>query len=268
MAHDKHAGDTPNHLPRLTKQQYKNQLYKVQVELVHMQRDLINTGARVAVIVEGRDGAGKDGFIKRLVEHMAPRETRVVALGKPNTRDETSWYFQRYVPHLPAAGEFVVFNRSWYNRAGVEKVMGFCTNAQYQEFLDVVPTFEQLLVRSGIQLLKYFLDISKPEQAERLGARKKDPLKQWKNSPIDAKAIELWDAYSEARNVMLERTTHAMAPWHVVRADDKKTTRVEVIKDILSRIDYPDKDEDLCSPDPRVVFPFDTEFLTRKWIAP
>lgn len=266
MAHKKTS--TLNHLPKITKQQYKNQLYDLQVQLVRLQRELINTGERVAVIVEGRDGAGKDGLIKRLVEHMAPRETRVVALGKPSSREESSWYFQRYVPHLPAAGEFVIFNRSWYNRAGVEKVMGFCTGAQYQEFLDVVPTFEQMLARSGIQLFKYFLDITKEEQAARLDARRGDPLKQWKNSPIDAKAIELWDAYSEARNVMLQRTTHAVAPWHVVRADDKKLTRVEVIKDVLSRLDFPGKDDELCCPDPRVVFPFDDEFLTRKWIAP
>lgn len=259
---------TPNHLPTITKPQYKKQLYDLQVQLVRAQRELINTGARVVVIVEGRDGAGKDGLIKRLVEHMAPRETRVVALGKPSSRDESSWYFQRWVEHLPAAGEFVVFNRSWYNRAGVEKVMGFCTNAQYQEFLDAAPTFEQMLTRSGIHLLKYFLDITKDEQAVRLEVRRNDPLKQWKNSPIDAKAIELWDAYSEARNIMLQRTTHAVAPWHVVRADNKKLTRVEVIKDVISRLDYPGKDEELCSPDPRVVFPFDDEFLTRKWIAP
>ncbi len=268
MTHNKKHDKPPNHLPKLGKQQYRQQLYDLQVQLVRLQRELINTGARVAVVIEGRDGAGKDGLIKRLVEHMAPRETRVVALPKPTTREESSWYFQRYVQHLPAAGEFVVFNRSWYNRAGVEKVMGFCTNVQYQEFLDVVPTFEQMLVRSGIQLHKYFLDITKDEQQRRLDARHGDPLKQWKNSTIDAKAIELWDAYSEARNVMLERTTHAVAPWHVVRADDKRLTRIEVIKDVLSRLGYPDKDEDLCSPDPRVVFPFDAEFLTRKWIAP
>jgi len=266
MAHNK--DETPNHLPKLTGKEYKQQLYDLQVEMVHLQRDLINTGARVAVIVEGRDGAGKDGLIKRLVEHMSPRETRIVALGKPTMRDETSWYFQRYVPYLPAAGEFVIFNRSWYNRAGVEKVMGFCTNAEYQEFLDVVPTFEQMLVRSGIKLHKYFLDITKVEQAKRLEERMKDPLKQWKNSPIDAKAIELWEAYSEARNVMLQRTTHGLAPWHVVRADDKKLTRIQVFKDILSRLEYPEKNKELCACDPRVVFPFDEEFLARKWIAP
>ncbi len=258
----------PNHLPKLTKAAYRNQLYDLQVELVRFQRELISNGTRVAILIEGRDGAGKDGLIKRLVEHMAPRETRVVALPKPSDRDQSSWYFQRYVPHLPAAGEFVVFNRSWYNRAGVEKVMGFCTPHQYQEFLDVVPTFEQMLIRSGIVLHKYFLDITKDEQDARLTARRDDPLKQWKVSPIDDKAIELWDAYSEARNVMLERTTHAQAQWHVVRADDKKLTRVEVIKDILSRMTYPKKNMELCSPDPRVVFPYDSEFLAREWIAP
>lgn len=258
----------PNHLPHISKASYKQQLYDLQVQLVRFQRELIAKDARVAIIIEGRDGAGKDGLIKRLTEHMAPRETRVVALPKPSDRDQNSWYFQRYVPHLPASGEFVIFNRSWYNRAGVEKVMGFCTPHQYQEFLDVVPTFEQMLIRSGIQLHKYFLDITKDEQKARLEARREDPLKQWKISPIDDKALELWDAYSEARNIMFERTTHAQAQWHVVRADNKKLARIEVIKDILSRGKFAKKDPELCSPDPRVVFPYDEEFVQRGWIAP
>ena len=164
---------------KLSDAEYESALYDLQVELVKFQRDIIANGEKVLVIVEGRDGAGKDGSIKRIVEHLSPRETRVVALPKPSDREQSQWYFQRYVPHLPSAGEFVLFNRSWYNRAGVERVMGFCTPAQTEHFLDEVAEFETMLVKSGIQLFKYYLDISKAEQKERLEARREDPLKQW-----------------------------------------------------------------------------------------
>ena len=199
-AHARHAG-------------YGKTLRTLQIELVKFQKHLIAHGDRILIILEGRDSAGKDGTIKRVIEHLSPRETRVVALGKPSTRDESEWYFQRYVPHLPAAQDFVLFNRSWYNRAGVEWVMGFCTEAQYEEFMETVPVFEQMLVRSGIQLFKYYLDIDKAEQRRRLKARLTDPLKQWKMSPIDAAAQKHWKDYSVARNAMFARTHTPTAPW-------------------------------------------------------
>jgi polyphosphate kinase 2 len=185
----------------------------------------------------------------------------VVALGRPSDRDLGAWYFQRYVPHLPVAEELVIFNRSWYNRAGVEYVMGFCTPKQHEEFMQSVPRFEAMLVESGIRLLKYYLDISRREQSRRLEARKHDPLKQWKISPIDEVALKHWKAYSEARNTMLLRTHTPFAPWHIVRADDKKPARLNLIRDMLSRLDYCDKDEKLARPDPTVVFEFKPAYI-------
>src|ERR1041384_7027808 len=178
---------------------YKHKLHELQIELVKLQRDLIKDNARVLVILEGRDAAGKDGTIKRLTEHMSPRETRVHAPSKPSSREESEWYFQRFVPFLPAAQEFVVFNRSWYNRAGVERVMGFCTEAQAEDFLTSVVPFEQMLARDGLEIRKYYLDITKKEQKKRLDDREDDPLTQWKVSPIDEKAQKKWSAYSSAR---------------------------------------------------------------------
>ncbi len=178
--------------------------------------------------------AGKDGAIRRLTEHMSPRETRVHAPGKPSSREETEWYFQRFVPFLPAGEEFVVFNRSWYNRAGVERVMGFCTNAEVEEFFESVVPFEAMLVRDGIAIRKYYLDISRHEQRQRLKARAGDPLKQWKLSPVDAKALRNWNAYSAARDEMFRRSSHPSAPWRIVRADIKKAARLELIRDLLA----------------------------------
>ncbi len=232
---------------------YAKALIRLQIELVKLQRRIIARGERVLVIFEGRDASGKDGTIKHITEHLSPRETRVVALGPPSDRDERSWYFQRYVPHLPAAGEMVLFNRSWYNRAGVERVMGFCTEAQVEAFLEDVPAFESMLARSGLKLIKYYLDISKGEQRRRLRDRRHDPLKQWKLSPIDAAALKHWDDYTDARDVMLARTHSASAPWTIVRADDKHTARLNVIRDMLARIDYPKRDKGLAPPDPAVI---------------
>ncbi|HVU22406.1 MAG TPA: polyphosphate kinase 2, partial [Rhizomicrobium sp.] len=183
---------------------YKHALRDLQIELVKLQRRLIAENVRVLIVIEGRDGAGKDGAIKRLTEHMSPRETRVHAPGKPSSREETEWYFQRFTPFLPAGGEFVIFNRSWYNRAGVERVMGFCTEEQVAEFFEAVVPFERLLVRDGLELRKYYLAITKPEQKKRLEARKDDPLKQWKISPVDQAALKNWKAYSAARDDMFE----------------------------------------------------------------
>ncbi len=243
--------------PTIAKKAYKKDLHKLQIELVKLQRHFIQCDDKILVILEGRDAAGKDGTIKRIVAHLSPRETRVVALGKPSDRDRTSWYFQRYVPHLPAAGELVLFNRSWYNRAGVERVMGFCTEAEYQEFMSSVSEFEHMLVRSGIKLFKYYLDISKSEQKNRLRERKRDPLTQWKISSLDDLAIEKWKPYGLARDAMLVHTHKSGVPWTVVRADNKHLARLNIIKDLLSRLHYAGKDEQLVLPDPRIAFEFD-----------
>jgi polyphosphate kinase 2 len=233
---------------------YKRALYDLQVELVKLQRHLIAHDGRVLVIVEGRDGAGKDGTIKRLTEHMSPRETRVHAPSKPSDREDTEWYFQRYVPYLPAAREFVIFNRSWYNRAGVERVMGFCHRMQVEEFFESVVPFETMLARDGLAIRKYYLDISKKEQKKRLAARRKDPLKRWKESPVDDAALENWDAYTQARDEMFGRSDHMAARWHIVSADVKKIARLEFIRDLLHSFDYKGKDKKLVQPDTDVVF--------------
>lgn len=242
---------------------YGHTLYDLQVELVKLQRMLIAERRRVLVIVEGRDGAGKDGSIKRLTEHMSPRETRVHAPGVPSNREETEWYFQRFVPFLPAASEFVVFNRSWYNRAGVERVMGFCTLAQLAQFFDMVVPFETMLARDGIAIRKYYLDISHAEQERRLKARANDPLKQWKLSPVDAKALRKWKAYSAARDEMFQRTSHARAPWHVVRADTKKVARLELIRDLLAGFRYQGRSSKVAPPDPSIVFQWNEDAASR-----
>jgi polyphosphate kinase 2 len=240
---------------------YKPALKRLQIELVKLQRHFIGCGDKILVLLEGRDAAGKDGTIKRIVEHLSPRETRVVALGKPSDRDRGAWYFQRYVPHLPVTGEFVLFNRSWYNRAGVEKVMGFCTRKEYEEFMETVASFELMLVRSGVKLLKYYLDIPREEQRRRLKERARDPLTQWKVSPIDAKALKHWKDYTRARDEMLRRTHSAFAPWHILRAGDKKAARINILRDILNRLHYDGKDERLIAPDARFVFEFEEACL-------
>jgi polyphosphate kinase 2 len=241
---------------------YPDQLRDLQIELVRLQRHLIDKGEKLLILLEGRDGAGKDGSIKVILEHMSPRESRVVALGKPSDREATQWYFQRYVAHLPAAGEVVLFNRSWYNRAGVERVMGFCSRDEYERFLKDVPVFEEMLIKSGIRLFKYYLDIDKAEQKARLDARRTDPLKQWKISPIDDAALKHWSAYSKARDVMLSRTTTKLSPWTVVSANDKKAARLNLIRDLLSRVDYKNKGKTgLKVPDRKVVFPFTDKAL-------
>ncbi|GLR67398.1 polyphosphate kinase 2 [Acidocella aquatica] len=219
---------------------YDKTLHHLQVELVKLQRHVIARGQKVLIILEGRDGAGKDGTIKRIIEHLSPRDIRVVALSKPSDVEATQWYFQRYVNHLPAAGEIVLFNRSWYNRAGVEHVMGFCSDHDYHTFLRNVPVFESMLTDSGITVIKYYLDIDRKEQKKRLEARHDDPLKQWKISPIDEKALKHFDDYTKARNIMLRATDSATAPWMVVRANDKKTARLAVIADLITRVDYAD----------------------------
>jgi polyphosphate kinase 2 len=248
--------------------EYHRELLQLQIELVKLQREIIRKNLKIAVLLEGRDAAGKDGTIKHITEHLSPRETRTVALGKPSDRDANSWYFQRYVVHLPAAQEMVLFNRSWYNRAGVERVMGFCSDAQYQEFMEMAPIFEQMLERSGIRLFKYYLDISKAEQKKRLKARRKDPLKQWKISPIDEVALDHWKAYSLARDEMFARTHTPFAPWCLVRADDKHAAHLNLIRDLLTHLDYADKDERLILPNPDIVFLYDEIYRKNGMIVP
>jgi polyphosphate kinase 2 len=254
--------------PELSKKEYRQALRTLQIELVKLQKHFIQCNDKILVLIEGRDAAGKDGVIKRIVAHLSPRETRVVALGRPSDRDRGAWYFQRYVPHLPVAQEFVLFNRSWYNRAGVERVMGFCDEAEYEEFMETVPDFEQMLVRSGARLFKYYLDISRSEQKTRLRDRRKDPLKQWKMSPIDAEAVKRWTDYSAARNDMFARTHNAAAPWTVVRADDKRVARLSLIRDLLSRLHYGDKKSALLGTDPQIIFRYDRNRLKDGLIAP
>ena len=251
----------------ISTEEYKTQLRVLQVELVKLQRHFIGCGDRILVLLEGRDAAGKDGSIKRIVEHLSPRETRVVALGKPSDRDRSAWYFQRYVAQLPVAEELVLFNRSWYNRAGVEHVMGFCSKDEHEEFLNSVPKFEEMLVNSGIKLLKYYLDVGKDEQIRRLAERQRDPLKQWKTSPIDAIAVKRWKAYSEARDAMLLRTHTAIAPWRIVKADNKRLARLNLIRDILSRVHYAGKKASLVKPDFNIAFEFTPDCIDSKRLA-
>ena len=234
---------------------YQAELERLQLKLVEAQAWAIDKGVRTLMLFEGRDAAGKDGSITRLTEYMSPRQTRVIALPKPGERESSQWYFQRYVPHLPAAGETVIFNRSWYNRGGVEPVMGFCTPAQHEQFLKDAPRFERMLTDSGILLIKFWFDISKAEQAERLAERVADPLKRFKVSALDAEAQTRWDAYSAARDRMLAETHSAHAPWTIVATDHKKTARLNVIRQVLQRLGAPGCGSE--KPDRDVVFPAD-----------
>ena len=255
-------------IPEIGKKDYEHQLRHLQIELVKLHRNVIANNLKILVLLEGRDGAGKDGTVKRIVEHLSPRETRVVAPGKPSDRETTEWYFQRFVRYLPAAQEIVLFNRSWYNRAGVEPVMKFCTPEEHEDFLEAAPRFERLLVRSGTFLVKYYLDITRKEQQRRLRERRKDPLKQWKISPVDEAAQGHWDDYSRARDSMLLRTHSTSAPWMVVRADDKQQARLNVIRDLLMRIPSGHKKRHGHVPDTRVVREFRPGLLRSGWVAP
>jgi polyphosphate kinase len=225
-------------LDKLERRHYFRELLRLQGELVKLQDWVIASGHKLVVLFEGRDAAGKGGVIKRIAQRLNPRVCRVVALPAPNDRERTQWYFQRYTAHLPAAGEIVLFDRSWYNRAGVERVMGFCTDEQYEEFFRTVPEFEKMLVRSGIQLVKYWFSISDEEQHLRFLSRIHDPLKQWKLSPMDLESRRLWEDYTRAKEVMLERTHIPEAPWWVVQADHKKKARLNCIAHLLAQVPY------------------------------
>jgi polyphosphate kinase 2 len=223
---------------RDARRMYFRELFRLQGELVKLQDWVVHSGERIVVLFEGRDAAGKGGAIKRITQRLNPRVCRVAALPAPNDREKTQWYFQRYVSHLPAAGEIVLFDRSWYNRAGVERVMGFCSDDEYEEFFRSVPEFEKMLVRSGIKLFKYWFSITDEEQNARFIARINDPLKQWKLSPMDLESRRRWEAYTRAKETMLERTHIPEAPWWVVQGVDKKRARLNLIHHLLSQVTY------------------------------
>ncbi|GAB3195319.1 polyphosphate kinase 2 [Geodermatophilus arenarius] len=239
---------------RMERREYEIEKRRLQIELLHMQSWVKDTGQKLVIVFEGRDAAGKGGTIKRFTEHLNPRGARVVALDKPSEREQTQWYFQRYVQHLPAAGEIVMFDRSWYNRAGVERVMGYCTDEQYRQFLQDAPEFERMLVDSGILLFKLWFSVSRGEQRSRFVVRQIDPVRQWKLSPTDLASLGKWDAYTEAKEAMFLHTDTQHAPWTVIKSNDKKRARLEAMRHVLCRLDYDDKDCDVVGdPDPLIV---------------
>lgn len=246
---------------RMKKSVYEDTLRALQIELLKLQHWVKAENQRVAILFEGRDAAGKGGTIKRFLEHLNPRGARVVALEKPTEAERSQWYFQRYVSQLPTGGEIVFFDRSWYNRAGVERVMGYCTEGQYWEFMRQAPELERALVESGMYLFKLWFAVDREEQRKRIEARKTDPLKQWKLSPLDDEAIARWDAYSEARQVMFAHTDTAHAPWTVVLSNDKRRARIGAIQHVLSQVDFTGKDPQVAvPPDPLIVGPAATMF--------
>lgn len=252
------ADDRTGPLTKLKTADYLELIMPLHVELLKLQSWARDQGERILAIFEGRDAAGKGGTIKRFVEHMNPRGARVVALNKPTDLERTQWYFQRYVRHLPSAGEVVLFDRSWYNRAMVERVMGFCSGGEVKEFLRSVPEFERMLVRSGIRVIKFYFSVSKREQARRFERRMRDPLRQWKLSPVDLASQDKWDDYTRAKQDMFFYTSTAEAPWIIIKSDDKKRARLNAIRYFLSQFDYPDRACDLRT-DPRIVLPVEDE---------
>ncbi|MDR6508554.1 polyphosphate kinase 2 [Arthrobacter oryzae] len=241
---------------RMTREQYELEKRLLQIELLKLQKWVKATGRRLIVLFEGRDAAGKGGTIKRFTEHLNPRGAHVVALEKPSEREQTQWYFQRYVTHLPAAGEIIMFDRSWYNRAGVERVMGFCTDEQYQGFLRQAPAFEQVLTNDGVDVVKFWFSVSRTEQLTRFAIRQVDPVRQWKLSPMDLASLDKWDSYTTAKETMFLATDTDWAPWTVVKSNDKKRARLEAMRHVLHMFDYADKDTELVTaPDSLIVGP-------------
>jgi polyphosphate kinase len=241
---------------RMLRHEYESLKRPLQIELVRFQNWVKSTGQRIILVFEGRDAAGKGGTIKRFTEHLNPRGATVVALAKPSEREQTQWYLQRYVPHLPAAGEIVMFDRSWYNRAGVERVMGFCTQAEYEEFMREAPEFERMLVRSGLHLTKFWFSVTPGEQRTRFIIRRVDPVRQWKLSPMDLESLDKWEVYTEAKEAMFHFTDTAEAPWTVVKSNDKKRARLEAIKHVLAKFDYDGKNEKVIGePDEAIIGP-------------
>ena len=241
---------------RMSRHEYELSKRLLQIELLKVQNWVKDTGLRIVMVFEGRDAAGKGGTIKRFMEHLNPRGARVVALNKPTKEESTQWYFQRYVKHLPSAGEIVLFDRSWYNRAGVEHVMGFCTPDEYEQFMAQAPQFEEMLTKSGVIMFKFWFSVGRKEQVTRFTIRRIDPVRQWKLSPMDLASLDLWDTYSAAKQAMIDHTDTEYAPWTVVRSNDKKRGRVEAMRWVLSNLDYPDKDHEIVgTPDPSIVGP-------------
>jgi polyphosphate kinase 2 len=241
---------------RLGREEYERTKRALQIELLKLQRAVKEEGRKLVLVFEGRDAAGKGGTIKRFTEHLNPRGATVVALERPSPREQTQWYFQRYTQHFPAAGEIVMFDRSWYNRAGVERVMGFCTQQEYEDFLQQAPQIESALVRSDIALVKFWFSVSRQEQRTRFVIRHLDPVRQWKLSPIDLASLDRWDDYTRAKQAMFTATDTAYAPWTVVKSNDKKRGRLEAMRHVLSLFDYADKDEAVVGvPDPLIVGP-------------
>lgn len=239
---------------KMNREVYETQKAQLQAELLKVQIWAQETGQKFVLLFEGRDAAGKGGTIKRFMEHLNPRHARVVALSKPSDIERGQWFFQRYIRHLPTAGEMVFYDRSWYNRAGVERVMGFCTATEYLEFMRQTPEIERMLVRSGIRLYKYWFSVSREEQLARFKARETDPLKRWKLSPIDLASLDKWDDYAEAKEAMFFYTDTADAPWTIVKSNDKRRARLNCMRHFLSHLDYPDKDADVARPpDPLIV---------------
>ncbi|WP_407049961.1 polyphosphate kinase 2 [Methyloraptor flagellatus] len=253
IAHVFESGEYP-YRSKMREKAYEAHKLELQRELLKLQHWVEETGERIVMLFEGRDAAGKGGTIKRFTEHLNPRTARVVALQKPTEREKTQWYFQRYIAHLPAAGEIVMFDRSWYNRAGVERVMGFCSANEYLEFMRQAPEFERMLARSGIRLFKYWFSVSRDEQRRRFMSRETDPLKQWKLSPIDRASLDKWDDYTEAKEAMFFYTDTADAPWTIVKSDDKMRARLNCMQHFLSSLPYPSKDRGIVTgPDPLIV---------------
>jgi polyphosphate kinase 2 len=241
---------------RMTRHEYESIKRSLQIELLKAQAWLRSSGQKLVIVFEGRDAAGKGGTIKRFTEHLNPRGSTVVALSAPSERERGQWYFQRYVQHLPTRGEIALFDRSWYNRAGVERVMGFCTNEEYEEFLREVPEFEAMLTRSEIIVMKLWFSVSRREQITRFTIRRIDPVRQWKLSPMDLASLDRWDDYTAAKEAMFRHTHTLHAPWTVVRSNDKKRGRVEAMRFVLNRLPYDDKDDDVVGrPDPLIVGP-------------
>jgi len=247
---------------KMSRADYEAEKFQLQIELLKMQNWVKETGQRLVILFEGRDAAGKGGTIKRFMEHMNPRGARVVALEKPSERERGEWYFQRYINHLPTTGEIVMFDRSWYNRAGVEKVMGFCSAAEYREFMRQTPQFERMLVNSGIRLFKFWFSVTRKEQLRRFKSREGDPLKQWKLSPMDLASLARWDEYTEAKENMFFYSHIADAPWTVIKSDDKKRARLNTMRFVLSNLPYTNKNPEVaCAPDPQIVVKPDIDHI-------
>jgi polyphosphate kinase len=253
IQHAFESGEYP-YKTKMKRSAYEKHKAELQVELLKLQKWVESTGQKIVVICEGRDAAGKGGTIKRFTEHLNPRTSRVVALNKPNDKERSQWFFQRYVQHLPSNGEMVFFDRSWYNRAGVERVMGFCSPQEYLEFMRQCPDLERMLVRSGIWLFKYWFSVTQKEQKRRFGSRENDPLKQWKLSPVDKASLNKWDDYTEAKEAMFFYTDIADARWTIVKSDDKKRARLNCMKHFLTKLPYNGKDSGIVhAPDPLIV---------------